>query len=145
MYSRHKIIDLLGRSLLSATFFISIPPKLLNFTAFIDSIAGRGIPIATAKFLLIGAIACLLLGSTLLLLGRNRIASILLIVFLLPTTFIFHFHPFQIHAFFVNFGLIGALLIIFNNSNTKSRTSANKSIFHLKKLITSYFDEKLDR
>jgi len=62
--------------------------------------------------LLVGAIICLILGSGFFIFGENqKIGSIFLLLFLIPTTIIFHLFPFHQRALFINLGLIGGLII----------------------------------
>ena len=62
------------------------------------------------------AILCLILGSIFFVTGfKQRLGSFLLLIFIVPTTFIFHFSPFQIKAVLMNAGLIGGLILGLNN------------------------------
>tara|TARA_B100000700_G_C14751795_1_gene717901 strand:- start:77 stop:457 length:381 start_codon:yes stop_codon:yes gene_type:complete len=104
--------DFLGRLCLATTFAIAIPPKILDFQSVANSISKQGIPEPLAAFLLVIAIACLIGGVGFLLFGKDqRIGASLLLVFLVPTTLIMHFFPFQSLAVFMNLGLIGGLII----------------------------------
>ena len=59
-----------------------------------------------------GAIICLILGSGFFIFGENqKIGAVFLLLFLIPTTIIFHLFPFQQRAVFINLGLIGGLTI----------------------------------
>ena len=61
---------------------------------------------------LFGAIICLSLGSGFFIFGQNqKIGSAFLLLFLIPTTIIFHVFPFHQRAVLMNLGLIGGLLI----------------------------------
>jgi uncharacterized membrane protein YphA (DoxX/SURF4 family) len=73
--------------------------------------AGRGLPLP--GLLLLGNILFQLVGATLLLLGyKTKWGVILLILFLVPTTLVFHrpFNPEETTALLKNLGLIGGLL-----------------------------------
>ncbi|NJS16717.1 MAG: DoxX family protein [Nostocaceae cyanobacterium CSU_2_110] len=77
--------------------------------------AQRGLPVP--QLLLIGNIFCTLVGGISILLGfQPRLGAILLIIFLVPTTFVFH-NPFadanEWNSFLKNFGLVGAMLLIY--------------------------------
>ena len=62
--------------------------------------------------LLVGAIIFLILGSGFFIFGENqKIGSIFLLLFLIPTTIIFHVFPFHQRAVFMNLGLVGGLII----------------------------------
>ena len=59
-----------------------------------------------------GAIICLILGSGFFIFGeKQKIGSVFLLLFLIPTTIIFHVFPFHQRAVFINLGLIGGLII----------------------------------
>ena len=59
-----------------------------------------------------GAIICLILGSGFFIFGEDqKIGAIFLLLFLIPTTIIFHVFPFHQRAVFMNLGLIGGLII----------------------------------
>ena len=59
-----------------------------------------------------GAIICLILGSGFFIFGENqKIGSIFLLLFLIPTTIIFHIFPFHHKAVLMNLGLMGGLII----------------------------------
>lgn len=110
---KHKSLDLMARVCLAAIFVISVPVKLSNFASVVNSIVGRGIPEPIAIFLLIAAIACIAVGSFLLILGKNQaFGAALLLIFLVPTTIIFHLFPFQLQRVFMNLGLIGGLTLV---------------------------------
>jgi len=60
----------------------------------------------------VGAIICLILGSGFFIFGENqKIGSVFLLLFLIPTTIIFHVFPFHQRAVLINLGLIGGLII----------------------------------
>jgi putative oxidoreductase len=85
------LFDRLGRLALAAIFMNAIPGKITNFAATAGSIAAKGIPSPLAALLLAGAIGMLSLGSLLLIFGQTtRLGAVLLLVFLIPTTFLFH-------------------------------------------------------
>ena len=110
---RRKYIDLIGRIWFSAIFINAIPKKITNFTSVVDSIASQGVPELISYPLLIAAILCLIFGSLNIILGKNqKLGSTLLLIFLIPTTIIFHLFPIQPSALIRNISLIGALLII---------------------------------
>ena len=110
-----KFIPLVGRAFLSAIFLRAGINNLLNFSSTQQMIAGRGLPLPA--LLLIGNILFCLVGGIFVLLGyKTRIGAILLILFLIPTTLIFHnfwADPSELTSFLQNLGLIGGLLILF--------------------------------
>ena len=71
----------------------------------------QGLPIP--DILLIFTIIFQLLGGLSLLLGyKVKIGSILLILFLIPASFVFHNPATDINGFLKNIGLIGGLLMV---------------------------------
>lgn len=118
----NQSIDFLGRLCLATTFAIAIPPKILSFSLVVNTISNKGIPSTMASFLLIAAIACLIGGVGFLLFEKyERVGASLLLVFLVPTTLIMHFFPFQSLAVFMNLGLIGGLLLTLTRSRSLSK------------------------
>ncbi len=108
--------NFIGRTLISAIFIYAIPGKIINFERTIDIISNKTIPPTLAPILLILAIICLIFGSILFVSGyKQKSGAYLLLVFIVPTTFIFHFSPFQIKAVLMNAALIGGLVLGTNN------------------------------
>ena len=107
--------NLIGRILISGIFIYAIPGKIINFERTVEVIASKQIPTFMASFLLLSAILCLILGSLLFISGfKQKLGASLLLLFIVPTTFIFHFSPFQIKAVLMNAGLAGGLLLGIN-------------------------------
>ena len=105
-------LDFLARVAISAIFISAIPGKIAGFGRTVEYISSKGIPDPIASILLVGAILCLTLGSGFFIFGVNqKIGSAFLLLFLIPTTLIFHVFPFHQRAVFMNLGLIGGLLI----------------------------------
>ena len=105
-------LDFLARLAISAIFISAIPGKIIGFGKTVEYISSKGIPDPIASILLVGAIICLTLGSGFFIFGGNqRIGSAFLLLFLIPTTLIFHVFPLHQKALFMNLGLIGGLLI----------------------------------
>jgi len=112
---------LIGRILISAIFIYAIPGKIINFERTVEVISNRNIPPTLAPILLLLAIICLIFGSILFISGfKQRFGAYLLLIFIVPTTFIFHFSPFQTQAVLMNAGLIGGLVLGLNNVKRKS-------------------------
>jgi len=110
---------LLGRTLLAAIFLQSGIDKALNFDRTVKLMASKAIPIP--DLLLWPAIVILLAGGVMLLVGwKARWGALTLIVFMIPTTLIFHSYwtypeaQFinQFHHFFKNLAIIGALFMV---------------------------------
>tara|TARA_B100000886_G_scaffold26950_1_gene17078 strand:- start:109 stop:489 length:381 start_codon:yes stop_codon:yes gene_type:complete len=107
-----SFLDFFSRVSISAIFISAIPGKITGFEKTVDYINSKGIPEPISSVLLIGAIICLILGSAFFIFGENqKIGSIFLLIFLIPTTIIFHVFPFHQRAVFMNLGLIGGLII----------------------------------
>ena len=107
-----NFLDFIARVAISSIFISAIPGKLAAFSKTVEYISSKGIPDPFASILLVGAIICLILGSGFFIFGEDqKIGAIFLLVFLIPTTIIFHVFPFHQRAVFMNLGLIGGLLI----------------------------------
>ena len=115
-FLKNKIIksflDFFSRLLISAIFISAIPGKINGFEKTVEYISSKGIPEPISSILLVGAIICLILGSGFFVFGeKQKIGSVFLLLFLIPTTIIFHVFPFHQRALFMNLGLIGGLII----------------------------------
>jgi len=107
-----SFLDFFSRVAISTIFISAIPGKINGFERNVEYISSKGIPDPIASVLLVGAIICLILGSGFFIFGENqKLGSVFLLLFLIPTTIIFHLFPFHQRAFFMNLGLIGGLLI----------------------------------
>ncbi len=105
-----SFLDFFSRVSISAIFISAIPGKITGFERTVDYINSKGIPEPISSVLLI--VICLILGSAFFIFGENqKIGSVFLLLFLIPTTIIFHIFPFHQRALFTNLGLIGALII----------------------------------
>ena len=104
--------DFFARVAISSIFISAIPGKITGFAKTVEYINSKGIPDPIASILLVGAIISLTLGSGFFIFGGNqKIGSAFLLLFLIPTTIIFHVFPFHQRAVLMNLGLIGGLLI----------------------------------
>jgi putative oxidoreductase len=83
-------LSLLGRTMLCAIFLMAaVAGKIPNFEETITRMAAEGIP--APKWMLIGAIAFLIVGSLAVVLGfKARCGALLLFVFLCAATYYFH-------------------------------------------------------
>ena len=107
-----SLLDFFSRVAISAIFISAIPGKINGFERTVEYITSKGIPNPISSFLLVGAIICLILGSGFFIFGENqKIGSIFLLIFLIPTTIIFHMFPFNQRAVLMNLGLIGGLIV----------------------------------
>ena len=114
-----RLTTLLGRVLLAAIFLVSGSGKLMDPAGTSAYMASKGIPMAT--FLMWGSLSFELLGALSLILGfRARIGALLLILFLIPTTLIFHNfwglagneRMLQMLNFLKNAAIMGGLLLV---------------------------------
>ena len=116
-----KTQNLIERILISAIFIYAIPGKIINFERTVEVIASKNISPNLATFLLLLAIICLIFSSILFISGfKQRLGASILLLFIVPTTFIFHFSPFQTKAVLMNAGLIGGLILGLNNVKDSS-------------------------
>ena len=105
-------LDFFSRVSISAIFISAIPGKINDFEGRVAYISSKGIPDTISSILLVGAIISLMLGSGFFIFGKNqKIGSVFLLLFIIPTTIIFHLFPFHQRAVLLNLGLIGGLII----------------------------------
>ncbi len=109
-------IVIVGRLCLAAIFVYGSISNILDFAETQQMIANRGLPIP--MFLLLGNIVFQIVGAISLITGlQTRWGSLILIVFLVPTTLVFHNFwankPQEIIPFLKNLGLIGGLLMVY--------------------------------
>jgi uncharacterized membrane protein YphA (DoxX/SURF4 family) len=114
MESWKALASLIGRILLVLIFLQSGIGKIGNFEGTAKYMASHGMPFPT--FFLIGAIFFELVGSITVIIGYfTRFGALLLIIFLIPTTLIFHTHfadPMQKIHFMKNVSMFGGCLIL---------------------------------
>ena len=106
---------LIGRILLALIFLKSGMGKIENFQGTAQHMASYGMPYT--NFFLVGAIFFELVGSITIILGFfTRFGAALLLIFLIPTTLIFHnifVDPKMMIQFMKNVSMFGGLLIVF--------------------------------
>ena len=120
-----KLFDFLGRVLMAAVFVNALPGKLTDFAGTSAYIASKGVPSGLASVLLVGAIVALIAGTILLVFGADTtLGASLLLVFLVPTTLIFHTFPVD-GGFFMNLALIGGLLLAITRARANAVPSFN--------------------
>ena len=118
---RFYSLNFLAKLLLSAIFVNAIPSKITEFGNQAQYITSRGFPEPLSNLLLVAAIALLISGSILLIFSnKTKLACSLLLIFLVPTTIIFHLVPIQLMAIARNLSLIGGLLIAIDQKNFNS-------------------------
>ena len=117
-FRRFFSLNFLAKLLLSAIFVNAIPSKISNFGSQAEYITSKGFPEPLSNILLITAIVLLISGSILLIFSnKTKLACSLLLIFLIPTTIIFHLIPLQFFAIARNLSLIGALLLAIDKTN----------------------------
>ena len=106
--------SLLGRVLLVLIFVHSGVGKIEHFEGTAQYMAKSGMPMPS--FFLVGAIFLELIGSITVILGLfTRFGALLLIVFMIPTTLIFHTHfgdQVQMIMFMKNVSMLGGCLVL---------------------------------
>lgn len=106
---------LVGRILLAVVFFTSGIGKIGNFEGTAQYMAKAGMPLS--HFFLVGAIFCEVIGSLAVIVGLfARFGTFVLIIFLIPTTLIFHTNfadPGQKIHFMKNMSMWGGLFVLF--------------------------------
>ena len=115
-----RLLPLAGRILLALIFLGSGFNKITGWSGTAAYMANEGMPLV--PLLLAGAIAFELGGGLSLVLGfKTRIGALLLVVFLIPTTVIFHDfwtvedpiqHEVQMIGFMKNLSIMGGLLFV---------------------------------
>ncbi len=124
----NRYINLTGRILFSLMFLLPALNKITNFAGTQQYMASKQMP-ATA-LLLVCAIAMLLFGTFSIGAGyKSKIGAVVLIIFLIPATLIFHSDladQNQFIHFLKNIALIGGLLIIFVNGTGELSLEKNK-------------------
>ncbi len=110
--STKTFLDFISRVAISSIFIFAIPGKITGFSKTVEYISSKGIPDPMASILLVGAIICLTLGSGFFIFGKNqKIGAAFLLLFLIPTTLIFHVFPFHQRAAIMNLSLIGGIVL----------------------------------
>ena len=109
-----KYIPLIARTFLSVIFLHSGIGKLTGFAGTQEQIASAGLPLA--PLVTVFTIVFLLAGGVSLILGfKARIGAVLLMLFLIPATLVFHnpiIDPTQMIQFMKNLSIIGGLLMV---------------------------------
>jgi putative oxidoreductase len=118
--TRHtpSLLNGIARVLLCLVFIHAVIGKLTGFAGVAGMMSDRGLPFAPA--LLVAAMALMAVGSVLVISGiRARLGAILLLLFLVPTTLIFHndvADAQQRIQLFKNLSIIGGLLLVTDRS-----------------------------
>ncbi|QPN64075.1 DoxX family protein [Synechococcus sp. CBW1004] len=111
---RPSLLNRIARVLLCLVFVNAVIGKLTGFGAVAGVIAAKGLPLA--PLLLVAAMALMAVGSALVISGwKARLGAILLLLFLVPTTLIFHSDvadTMQRIQLLKNLAIIGGLLLV---------------------------------
>ena len=111
-------VALVGRVLLAGIFLVSGIVKIVEFGNVRDVMTAHFLPVSDvlASALILGSVLLEVLGALSLILGfRTKWGTALLVVALLPATFVFHVEmgdENQIVHFFKNFAILGGLLLV---------------------------------
>lgn len=109
-----KYLPLVGRTFLAIIFIRSGIGKILDFGGTQDTIANAGLPLAflVTVFTILFQIA----GGLSLIAGyKARIGAVLLLIFLIPATLVFHnpiADPSQMTQFMKNLAIIGGIAMV---------------------------------
>jgi putative oxidoreductase len=111
---RPSLLNRIARVLLCLVFVNAVIGKLTDFAGVAGAIAAKGLPLA--PLLLLAAMALMAVGSVLVISGwKARLGVALLLVFLIPTTLIFHgdvADKMERIQLFKNLAIIGGLLLV---------------------------------
>ena len=113
---RHQpsLLNRIARVLLCLVFIHAVIGKLMGFAGVAGAIAAKGLPLAPV--LLVAAMALMAVGSALVITGwRARLGAVLLLLFLVPTTLLFHgdvAEKMERIQLFKNLAIMGGLLLV---------------------------------
>jgi putative oxidoreductase len=111
---RPSLLNRIARVLMCLMFVNAVIGKLTGFAGVAGAIAAKGLPLA--PLLLVAAMALMAVGSTLVISGwKVRLGVVFLLVFLVPTTLIFHgdlADKMERIQLFKNLAIIGGLLLV---------------------------------
>jgi putative oxidoreductase len=111
---RPSLQNRIARVLLCLVFVNAVIGKLTGFAGVAGAIAAKGLPLA--PLMLLAAMALMAVGSVLVISGwKARLGVALLLVFLIPTTLIFHgdmADKMERIQLFKNLAIIGGLLLV---------------------------------
>ena len=112
--ARLSVLNRIARVLLCLVFIQAVIGKLTGFAGPAAAIAAKGLPLAPA--LLVAAMALMAVGSALVISGwKARLGVVLLLMFLVPTTLLFHGDVSSAQEriqLFKNLAIIGGLLLV---------------------------------
>ncbi|MGH9727999.1 MAG: DoxX family protein [Candidatus Acidiferrales bacterium] len=89
MNSYERIMPLVGRISIGVLFIFTGTEKVMHFSGMVPFLASKGMPLANV--MLATALTIELLGALCLITGfQTRIAALLIFLYLIPTTLMFH-------------------------------------------------------
>jgi len=114
-----RLTTLIGRVCLALIFFVSAAGKMADYGGTVGNMTSQGLPMA--RYLLAGALLFEIAGGLMVLFGwRARFGALLLVLFLIPTTLVYHdFWTYagvertaQMLQFMKNLAILGGLLMV---------------------------------
>ncbi len=126
-------LQLIARILLSSIFLVSLLGKITGFEGTIQYMSAKGIPLPS--LLIWGAIAAELAGALALLTGyKMKEAGLLLALYLVPTSLIFHNFwamegqqfQMQLISFMKNVSIIGGLLLLTSTQSNQHKSTTEQ-------------------
>lgn len=119
--ARPSLLNPIARVLLCLVFLHSLFGKLTGFAGPAGAIAAKGLPLAPV--LLVMAMALMAVGSVLVISGwKARLGAVLLLLFLVPTTVIFHgdlSDAGERIQLLKNLAIVGGLLLVADQSGRR--------------------------
>ncbi|MBO8232385.1 DoxX family membrane protein [Prochlorococcus marinus XMU1402] len=108
-----NFIDTIARVFISSIFINALPTMIFDFSYYSRYINSTGINELLSPFLLFSSITLIIIGIFLFIFRKaSNLGPIILLVFLIPTTFIIHVFAFpDIGAIIRNLSIIGVLII----------------------------------
>lgn len=134
MNAYERIMPLVGRILISVIFLLSGIVKVMNFSGMVAFMAAKGMPLPDV--MIAGALIVEILGALCLITGfQTRIASLIMFLYLIPTTLMFHnFWTMQGAMrtdnqanFLKNLAIMGGLLMVASYGPGKLSLDAGRS------------------
>ena len=109
-----SLLNRIARVLLCLVFIHAVIGKLTGFAGVAGAIAAKGLPLA--PLLLVAAMVLMAVGSALLISGwKPRLGALMLLLFLVPTTMLFHgdvADKMERIQLFKNLAIMGGLLLV---------------------------------
>lgn len=125
MKSCCKHLPCVGSALIALLFLVAGVSKLLDFSKPLEMVEGRGLPLAS--FVVVLAIV-IELGGALMILTRWKscIGSLMLGVYIILATLLFHMGEGQMMFVFGNLAVLGGLMLVLANSKSMHCCSDKK-------------------